>query len=139
MEDPLFGRLQWDRESQWWEGSIPAAPGEFFTLSIQPRSGVDRSIGEAARHIYAQLRSDFEGIRRRALQEFLAGTRDQPFYQALTLEQLLSNLRPDGIMVRGDGYMEIGFADRDEKVIGGGHSIVSRFWPDGTREVVLEG
>ncbi len=139
LDDTLFGRLQWDEESQWWEGSVPAGTGESFSLSIQPDSGADRKISEKARRTYERLCSDFEGIRQQTLQEFLAQTRHQPFYHALTFEQLLTHLRPDAIMLRSDGYMEVGFADREERVIGGGHSIVSRFWPTGVREVVFEG
>jgi len=139
MQDTLFGRLQWDEESQWWEGFVPAESGEFFALSIQPCSGTDRNISAKARGAYKQLLSNFQGIRQRTLQEFLAQTLDKPFYCTLTLEQLLAYLRPDGIMARSDGYVEIGFADREERVIGGGHTIVSRFWPNGLREVVLDG
>lgn len=139
LEDTLFGRLKWDEGSQWWEGSVPAGPGEFFTLSIQPDSGADRKISEMARRTYERLCPDFEGIRQHTLREFLAQTRDQPFYHALTLEQLLTHLRPDAIMLRSDGYLEVGFADREERLIGGGHTIVSRFWPTGVREVVFEG
>jgi len=139
LDDLLFGRLHWDRETQWWEGSVPSTARESFTLSVQPHSGTDRTISAEARHIFAQVCSDLEGIRRRALQEFLTQARSQSFFQGLTLEQLLTHLRPDAIMVRADGYLEVGFADREERVFGGGHGIVSRFWPNGTRDTVLEG
>ncbi len=139
LDDPLFGQLQWDPETDWWEGSVPTANGESFNLSVQPRSPVDRSITEKTRGIYRQHCRELDHIREEALREFYSRTRDQHGYEDLTLEQLFEHLRPDGIMVRSDGYLEVGFADRQEKVFGGGHIIVSRFWPSGTREVVLEG
>jgi hypothetical protein len=139
VEDTLFGRLKWDEEEKWWKGSVPAGCGEFFALFIMPCSEVNRNISDKARRSFEQLLSDFGAIRQRTLQEFLNQTLSQPFYRDLTLEQLLNHLRPDEIIVRSDGYLEVGFADRMECVIGGGHIIVSRFWPDGLHEVLLEG
>jgi hypothetical protein len=139
VEDELFGRLQWDEETQWWEGSVSAEPGEVFALSVQPNSAIDRNISEKARRSYERLLSDFMSFRQRTLQEFLDQTRNQHFSRAMTLEQFLPHLRPDEIMVRSDGYLEVGFADPEQRVIGGGHAIVSRFWPSGLREVILDG
>jgi hypothetical protein len=139
LDDPLFGPLQWDSKTKWWGGSVPAVTGERFSLSVQPRSNSNRAISDAARQVYAQLRTDFEEIRQHAIQQFFTETCGQMGDDTFTLDQLLTYLRPDAIMVRSDGYLEVGFADREERVLRGGHIIVSRFWPSGTREVVLEG
>jgi hypothetical protein len=139
LEDALFGRLQWDEEEKWWKGSVAADCNEFFELFIQPCSDVNRNISDEARCSFEQLLSNFGTIRQRTLEEFLNQTHSQPFYRDITLEQLLSHIRPDEIIIRSNGYVEVGFADREQCVIGGGHTIVSRSWPNGLREVVLDG
>lgn len=139
LEDKLFGRLSWDQESQWWEGIVLAGQDEAYTISVQPRSADDRTISEEARRIYAEVGGDLEGVRRRALQDFIKQTRKYPFYHDLTFERLDGVMRPGSILVRSDGYLEVGFVDPAGVIFGGGHLIVSRFWPSGTREVGLDG
>lgn len=139
IEDQLFGRLSWDEETQWWEGLVAAGRGEFHELSVQPRSEHDRTISDEARRIFAEVGRDLDGVRRHALQESISQTRKYEYYQDVTLERLDSVMRPGPILIRSDGYLEVGFVDPDETVFGGGHLIASRFWPSGTREVVLAG
>jgi hypothetical protein len=139
IEDRLFGRLSWDEEAQWWEGLIAAGRDEAHKLLVQPRSEYDRAISEEARRIFAEVGRDLGAVRRHALQEFINQTHKYPFYRDLTFERLDSVMRPGPILIRSDGYLEIGFVDPKETIFGGGHLIVSRFWPSGTREVVLEG
>jgi hypothetical protein len=139
LEDRLFSRLSWDEESQWWEGIVLAGQAEAYTISVQPRSADDRTISEEACRIYAEVGRDLEGVRRRALQDFINQTRKYPFYHALTFERLDVVMRPGHILVRSDGYLEVGFIDPEGIIFGGGHLIVSRFWPSGTREVGLDG
>lgn len=139
LEDRQFGRLSWDEATQWWEGIVPAGRDEIYKLSVQPRSADDRTISEKARRIYTEVGKDLEGVRRRALQQFIDQTRKLPFYQDLTFGQLERVMRPGSILVQSDGYLEVGFVDPEETIFEGGHLIVSRFWPSGTREVVLDG
>ena len=139
LEDRLFGRLSWNEESQWWEGIVLVGQAEAYTISVQPRSADDRTISEEAHRIYAEVGGDLEGVRRRALRDFINQTRKYPFYQTLTFERLDSVMRPGEILVQSDGYLEVAFVDPEGTIFGGGHLIVSRFWPSGTREVGLDG
>ena len=139
IEDQLFGRLSWNEDTGWWEGLVAAGRGEVHKLSVQPRSKHDRTISEEARRIFAEVGRDLEGVRHHALREFINQTRKYPFYRDLTFERLDSVMRPGPILIRSDGYLEVGFVDPDETIFEGGHLIVSRFWPSGTREVILDG
>jgi hypothetical protein len=139
IEDQLFGRLGWDEETQWWEGLVAAGEGEVHELSVQPCSDHNRTISEEARRIFAEVRRGLAAVRNHTLQEFINETRKYPFYRDLTIERLDSVMRPGPVLIWSNGYLEVGFVDPEESIFGGGHLIVSRFWPSGNREVVLDG
>ena len=140
IQDPVFGSLRWDSQTQCWEGSYPAPRGESFMLLVTPRSDTDRGITDEARLSFIRVAADFETLRQRTADDFLPEfNHDWCPENPITREQLLSNLHPCAINIDPDGSLSVEFANDRENDILGGHAVVCRFCPNGTYQVGLEG
>lgn len=136
--DATFGELSWDGELQCWVGNYPCDASQPFALAIQTASPEARVISDAARAAFNRVRSNLEAIRRQTAEEFLPELNEHWAPAPLAMEDFLSVLALETISIEPDGYLEVGFADGSADELLGGHVLVSRFWPDGLREVVLE-
>jgi hypothetical protein len=140
IHDRDLGAISWDREYEWWEGSLRTKSGDSWRLLVLARTGFspDRAITEASRATIARIRDTEETCRRYAAGELLhmcnEEWNDGP---ALTTDEFISRLTPDSIEVHESGYAEVHYGDgklfRD-------HGVGVRIRPDGSfQEAVLEG
>lgn len=139
IDDADLGRLDWNPELKRWEGS-GSALGDDFDLLISPKSAEDRAISDEARRSFARVLPDLTAVFTHAVASILPEFNEhwvpeEPFSQ----ERLSKILYLSSIVIEPDGYLEVEFSDSSDEELLGGHCLVSRFYPDGTREVVLEG
>jgi hypothetical protein len=140
LDDPLFGRLDWNPMFGEWEGSFPAGGGLACHLCVSPRSRTDRSISDEARRMFARVIADLEGIHQRTADEFLPSWKENyPAESAMTREQFLLHLQVSGIFVESDGSILVEFDDMSGEDIFGGHGLGFVFRPDGTSEPSYQG
>jgi hypothetical protein len=139
IDDPEFGRLKWNSEFQYWQGARTALGNE-YTIQITPCSAEDRRISDPARQSFRRVASNLSEVFEQATDSVLPDFREQwSREEAFSRDRLRQLLYLSTIVIEPDGYLEVEFSDQSEEEFLGGHSVVSRFHPDGTREVVLEG
>lgn len=139
IDDADLGRLEWNPELALWEGS-GSALGDDFDLMVSPQSAEDRAITDEARRSFARVFPDLKAVFTHAVASILPEfnehwSPEDPFSH----ERLSGLLYLTSIVIEPDGYLEVEFSDGSDEELLGGHCIVSRFYPDGTREVVIEG
>ena len=72
IDDPLFGRLTWNAEYEWYEGSFEILPGKSVEVNFIPDTDQEFSEVFAAAHKQLQpLKSKFSEIYSRVREQYL--------------------------------------------------------------------
>lgn len=137
LHDPKMGPLVWDNTCEWWKGSVDLESGSTFTLYVHTPSGIDQSITESARQVFAFMKDSETKVRRFAADNLLLTHNDNwSEGKPITLEEFMIRLIPEAIEIFSDGDAEMSFGDDD---MFWGHSVGVRYRRGQFTEAVVQG
>ena len=126
--DEVFGRLTWDAQLEWWEGSVEISPGQEVEVSIQDEEGEAEESIARARRAYESVRDSGEYICRCAARELLAICNEEwNTGDAFSEDEFIAKMSVDNVTLYPDGAAEVYYDD------GGmfrGHKILISVDPD---------
>jgi hypothetical protein len=128
VDDPVFGRLEWDEKLDWWVGSIEFAPGHDVDVFVNPDlDGQPSTAITAARRVLARFREREPEYRRWSADQLHAErwNTDEP----MTKDDIAKLLRVARLEFRSDGGLQIYWNDQDR--LFWGHNVVTDVGPDG--------
>jgi hypothetical protein len=129
VEDPVFGRLDWDDGLEWWTGTIEFAghPVEVF-VGHDPDVGTPEDEIAAARGNLARVREREAEYRRWSAEQLYPKRWNAD--DGMTLAELVALLRVASLEFKPDGTTDI-YWDDDE-VLYCGHNVITEVASDGT-------
>jgi hypothetical protein len=129
LNDPIFGPLTWNPDSNWWEGHIQLYGLSDVEINIYVPDEDDRIISDLSRHAFGIVSQSETLMRQKACDDLLethneSWNDDAPIDAATFMRRIVL----ESIVFYDDGSAEIYFADDD---LFWGHVIIVSLSEDG--------
>lgn len=136
LQDPVLGALDWDKQLEWWVGTVDVKSDHTVEIFISPNDDPPEAVLNRVRSAFDHIRSYDREYRHWTAQQVVQGRWNSE--EVMTVEDITSLLRLASVDFHADGGAGLYWNDEDR--LYGGHNLITEIDPGGKCiEVRIEG